>query len=76
MFITGSYPGVENDVFRSLSMLDRICEARQIEGAGPIAVMSSHDRLSFDEIALYRLMTIGLVREYWVSYKPRPLFSD
>jgi ATP-dependent DNA helicase RecQ len=74
MFITKSYPGVVNDAFRALTMLDRICEALQLQGDEPVIVYSRHDRLSLDEIALYRLTVLGLVRDYAVSYTPRPNF--
>jgi ATP-dependent DNA helicase RecQ len=74
MFIKGSYPGEEYDAFRALAMLDRIFQACQLETIGRVIVSSRHDRISFDEIALYRLSVLGLVQDYLISYKPRPHF--
>lgn len=74
MFVKGSYPGVVKDAFRSMRMLDRILEARQVAMNGPVTVRSSHDSISSDEIVLYRLTVLGLVNDYVISYKPHPHF--
>jgi len=75
MFITRSYPGVVSDAFASLTMLDKIFAAQQAQPDGPVTVNSRHDRISSDEITIYRLAVLGLVRDdYVIAYEPHSHF--
>lgn len=74
MFITRSYPGAETDAFGALSMLDKLIAARLTIAEGPVTLSTSNSRQSFDELAIYRLSVLGLVRDYLITYDSGPRF--
>lgn len=75
MFIKGSYPGVESDAKSALLMLDRLIRLREDCGHDTVSVKSSNTYLGRHELAIYRLMVLGLVDDYTVTYRRSPSFD-
>lgn len=69
MFITTSYPGVESDAVSALGVLDKLIMARKRNSVGPVVLPTSNQHLSHTELAVYRLMVLGLVQDYSITYK-------
>lgn len=70
MFIARSYPGAESDAIAGLQMLDRLIVSRETSADDTVVVNSHPDWMSRHELALYRLMLLGLVEDYAVAYRP------
>ncbi len=75
LFITRSYPGAETDAISALRMLDRLLATSSATPESPITIRSSHEHISRHELSLYRLMVLGLVDDYAVSYGRTPSFE-
>jgi len=76
IFITRSYPGAETDAIYALKILDRLLtDYSQMHGEAISIRFNYTDDISRREIALYRLMTLGLVEDYTVAYGQRPCFE-
>jgi ATP-dependent DNA helicase RecQ len=82
-FIRKSYAGAEADALRALRMLDRIIlAAADGRVRSYLPIHASHSKLAKDELSLYRLMCLGIVKDYQVEYTsargrrgpPSPLF--
>lgn len=68
LFITRSYPGAETDAISALRMLDGLLDASIKTPGSSTTINSGHDYISRHELSLYRLMALGLVKDYAVSY--------
>ena len=75
MFITSSYPGAESDAISALRVLDKLIVAREQSSDGAVVVNTSNKFISHDELAIYRLMVLGLVDDYVITYTPNPRFD-
>lgn len=76
IFITKSYPGIENDAIYALRKLDNIFHTYAQTGDHLIPVHFSYkDEISRPELALYRLLTLGLIKDYTVVYGQSPHFE-
>lgn len=77
IFITRSYPGAETDAVYTLKVLDKLLTsyAKTTEEPIKIKFLYRTGSISRREIALYRLMTLGLVKDYMVSYENPPCFE-
>jgi ATP-dependent DNA helicase RecQ len=78
MFIKRSYPSVEADLVSIIKTLDKIITSFTTEPVyeDKIIFKSSSARLSKDEIALFRLMLLGIVKEFSIYYeRGRPFFE-
>lgn len=75
MFLSKSYPGVVSDSIWALRRLDSLMMRSQQEGENPVTLNSSDAILGRDELALYRLMSLGLVEDYALTYEPNPRFE-
>lgn len=75
MFISKSYPGVESDAVSALRVLDKLITAREASSDGTVALSSSNEYLSHTELAIYRLMILGLVDDYVITYRRNPYFD-
>ena len=76
IFITRSYPGDETDAIYALKILDRLFTDYSQNQGEPISIRFNYtDDISRREIALYRLMTLGLIKDYTVEYGQHPCFE-
>lgn len=75
MFIAGSYPGAESDAVSALRVLDKLIVAREESNDGSIVLSVSNTYLSRTELSVYRLMILGLVEDYAVTYRPNHRFN-
>jgi len=76
IFITKSYPGIENDAIYALRILDNIFHIHGQTGEHLIPVRFRYgDEISRSELALYRLLTLGLIKDYTVVYGQSPHFE-
>lgn len=71
-FIIGSYKGVASDTKRALKLLAKA--TRNAEFADTYILRSTHMYVSQNEIALQRLCTIGLLKDFVVEYRKSPIF--
>lgn len=75
MFIRRSYPGIESDAVSALRVLDKLITARETNGDEIVSFSTSNDNLSHSELAIYRLMILGLVDDYTITYQSKPYFN-
>lgn len=76
LFIAKSYPGAEYDSLSSLRMLDKLFFVHEQTQENPISIRFNYnDDISRSELALYRLLTLGLIEDYTVVYGGRPCFE-
>ena len=75
MFISGSYPGAEADAMSALGVLDKLIASWMARPEDSIGVYASHAHISRKEIALYRLMVLGLIADYVITYGRTPRFD-
>ena len=76
LFISRSYPGAESDAIYALRMLDKLLAAHVQTGENPIPIRFNYtDDISRPELALYRLLSLGLVEDYTVDYGMSPRFE-
>lgn len=75
LFISRSYPGAESDAVSALSILDRLLSNQSTDKSTPIVLNSNMDYMSRHELALYRLMMLGVVEDYSVTYGWIPKFD-
>lgn len=75
MFISRSYPGVNSDAVSALRVLDKLIAASNTGNGKTVALSTSNEQLSRVELSLYRLMLLGLIDDYTVTYRPNPHFD-
>lgn len=75
VFITGSYPGVERDAVGTLRVLAKIIQSSEEGGTDVVSITTSPAYMSRDELSIYRLSVLGLVRDYVVTYGGRQHFD-
>ena len=68
MFITRSYPGARSDAMGALRMLNKLMLSRQEADSEIGTISTSNQYISIHELALYRLMVLGIVVDYVVKY--------
>ncbi len=75
MFISASYPGAESDAKIALRFLAGLMRARQEQRNGPVTVNTSNTSISRHELAIHRLVVLGLITDYAVHYRQNPRFD-
>jgi len=75
MFISSSYPGAEADAMSALGVLDKLIASWIDRQEDSVGVYASHAHVSRKEIALYRLMVLGLITDYVITYGRTPRFD-
>ncbi|SPD73426.1 hypothetical protein PITCH_A190002 [uncultured Desulfobacterium sp.] len=76
LFITRSYPGAEADAIYALRMLDWLLSTYGQTGNNLIQLrFHFNDEISRRELALHRLLTLGLIEDYTISYGRPPHFE-
>lgn len=69
IFITRSYPGVETDAINALRVWDKLLAIFMQTGENPISIrFRFDDETSGTELAIYRLICLGLIDDYIFSY--------
>lgn len=71
LMIKRSYPSVEADVVSSIRTLDRIITSFLSKPVNENKITIKSDNLGKDELALFRLKLLGIVREFSVYYMGR-----
>ncbi|HIJ80824.1 MAG TPA: hypothetical protein HPP76_03840 [Desulfuromonadales bacterium] len=75
LFISRSYPGAETDAISALRIFDRLLANRGMDKSVPVILKSTMEYMSLHELALYRLMMLGVVEDYSVTYGWSPQFD-
>ena len=71
IFITKSYPGAKTDAIYALNMLGKLLVSYAQTGENPIPIHFNYsDDDSSDELALYRLQSLGIIEDYMIAYGP------
>jgi len=69
LFIIRSYPGDLTDAVSAMKMLDRLLVFRlKNNDDAPVIIKTSQEHLSRNELMLYRLMRLGLIEDYSITY--------
>lgn len=68
MFIAGSYPGAESDAISALRVLDKLIVAREESNDDSVTLNVSNKYFLRTELSVYRLMVLGLIEDYTVTY--------
>lgn len=74
-FIKRSYPGIEHDALRALRLLGKMLFTLNDGSQGWAKVPASNAHISRIELSLHRLMVLGVVEDYCITYGWPPHFD-